>query len=387
MNFEEGIDATRYLENTTVYYSLTFDEIIKRTYHILTFNPTDDSPTELYVHLLYIIAGYICQSKYFLFSIAGLIYGYFYGRALLIVSRRFSLTKNSTIITIILLLFVIHRSFDSMQTIRSWTGMWILFNGVLSYIETKKIKYLFLIFSTPLVHLMYSFIVIPVFVYLFTVKFANRTVYIGLFVISFITNINSIALKSSVSEDSLADKKFSSYYRIDSQGNGIDPIALRKEKSGTGTSWYAEFGKTTAVYFGAVYFIIFLIFFGYYDKNKMSSVEYGLTTIGILMISLANFLSFAYTFYSRTMSNATIYVLASLVFISLRQKDNFNHLSRYKKFFLWIGLIIFFPKIIFFISNFIKLASFFLFILPYPILLNHDLNISIRDLINTIIGN
>jgi hypothetical protein len=384
LNYSEGADAGAYARLVETYYTLGLSEFLDRLIDIITLKPQTGSPNDLYIHFLCGIAGSMFSSKSLLFALVGIIYGYFYGSALLKVIRtpKARLKKIGILSFMLILLFVIHRSFDSMQTIRSWTGMWVLFNGVFSYHQTKKRKYLFLIFFSPFFHLMYAFIALPA---LFAIVFNSfsKYVFIGIYIISFLANVNTLLIVDAASENDLAESKLGSYYRVDKTGKGIDPIAQRQEESGA--VWYAKYGKTTSVYAGSTAFMIVLILFGYYSKVKMNKIEFGLMTTAILMASLANFLSFSYALYSRTMANASVYILAVMVLLALRGAFNTQNMSRFKKFGIWIGILIFIPKIIYFSSDFLYKTSMMLLALPFINFFNTNLNFSIRDFINLFI--
>jgi len=384
LNYSEGADAGAYAELVETYYTLGLSEFLDRLVGILTFQPPSDSPKDLYIHLLCGIAGSMFSSTSLLFALVGTIYGYFYGSALLkvISTPRDRLQKIGVLSFMLIFLFVIHRSFDSMQTIRSWTGMWVLFNGVFSYHQTKQKKYLLLILCSPFFHLMYGFIALPALLVI-GFKFLPKYVFISIYIISFVANVNTLLVVDAASENDLIEQKLGSYYRIDKSGEGIDPIAERLEESSAG--WYAKYGRTTAVYLGANVFIVFLILARYYSKIKMRSVEYGLMSTALLMASLANFLSFAYALYSRTMANATVYILAVMVLLALRGEFETSITSRFKKLGAWTGVLIFIPKIVLFASVFLIQTSLLLFVFPFINFIDTDLNASIRDLINLFI--
>jgi hypothetical protein len=317
LNYSEGTDAGAYARLAESYYYLGWDTFVDRFIGILTLSPEDGSPSDLYIHILSGIAGSMFSSTSFLFALVGAVYGYFYGSALLKVIdfSNSKLKKISFLTFMLILLFVIHRSFDSMQTIRSWTGMWVLFNGVFGYYKTNNKKYLLLIMISPFFHLMYGFIAIPA-ILAIALKSLPKFLFIGIYAISFLLNVNSLLIVDAASENDLAKSKLGSYYRVSKKGKTIDPIALRQKDSDS--NWYAKYGKTTSVYTGATFFMIFLILGGYYSKKIMNNVEYGLMTTALLMATLANFLSFAYALYSRTMANASVYVLALMVLLVLR---------------------------------------------------------------------
>jgi hypothetical protein len=108
-------------------------------------------------------------------------------------------------------------------------------------------------------------------------------------------------------------------------------------------------------------------------------------TTALLMASLANFLSFAYALYSRTMANASIYILAVMVLLVLRGVFHANVMSRLKKLGVWIGILIFIPNVVYFTSVFLLQTSLLLFAFPFINLIDTDINMSIRDLVDLFI--
>jgi hypothetical protein len=385
LTYSEEADAGAYARLVESYYYLGWDTFADRLIGILTLSPEDGSPSDLYIHILCGIAGSIFTSTSLLFALVGTVYGYFYGSALLKVIdfSNSKLKKISFLTFMLVLLFVIHRSFENMQTIRSWTGMWILFNGVFGYYKTNNKKYLLLIMISPFFHLMYGFIALPA-ILAIAFRFLPKYLFVGIYALSFLFNVNSLLLVDTASDYGLAKKKLGAYYRVDKDGDTIDPTALRNEDSNA--VWYSKYGKTTSVYTGATFFIIFLILGGYYSRKIMNNVEYGLMTTALLMATLANFLSFAYAFYSRTMANASVYILALMVLLVLRGVFKKRRGINYQTLGIWIGIIIFIPKIVYFSSDLLYRTSMLLFVFPLINLFDTSLNLSIRDTINLFIN-
>lgn len=378
LNYSIGNDAWSHIQNMQSYYHIDLNEFIQGFVGIITFNPLPYSPDDLYIHFLYGIAGSLFQSPSLLFAMVGTIYGYFYGGALIKVIKLKKGERLTALVFILIFLFVILRGFESMQTIRSWTGMWVLFNGVLGFHQTTHKKYILLIIFSPFFHLMYLFIAIPALIFV-VFKSAPRNLIIGVYVISFIANINTLSLVTLASDNKFAASKLNSYYRID-DGEEVDPIAIRKEESNA--VWYAKYGKTDAVYYGCTYFIFFLTLAGYYSRRSMTSLEFALISTGILMASLANFLSFSYAFYSRIMANSSLYVLATMVVLATRKNFSKANTPLRKRMGLWLGVLIFIPKIFFFASDFMIRTSLLILAFPFLYLFDKDFNFSIRDVID-----
>lgn len=379
LTYGEGADANRYMDLLTTYDTMTFSEFLLWLKHIITFDPLPGSPSDVYIHVLSFFTSAVLGMHGLFFPIVAAIYGYFYANAMskiLVWEKGFKMTVA---IVLIIILFIIHRSVGNFQTVRSWTGMWILFNGVLGYHQTGKKKYIFLMMITPLIHFAYFLIAIPAFLALFIKKIPAKAL-IGLYFLSFFTTLNTSKVVNLSEDNSLAQTKVRSYYREDESGEGIDPIALREEKSNA--SWYAKYGKTDSVYYGGHAFAIFLIVGGYF-KNKMSRLEIGLFGTGLCMAILANLGSFSYAFYSRSMANAVIYILGAVTLLALRGGLDFRNSKNpiLLETLKWIAILLFFPKIIYFFADLLVMTSSLMLAMPFLGWFDEELNISIREAI------
>lgn len=379
INLKEGNDGWSHVQALKRYYDLDFIDFSNRFFGIISFNPPIDAPSDLYLHFLFGIAGSMFRSPLLLFTLVGTVYGFFYGSALLKIIELPKGKKITLLLASLITLFVILRGYENMQTIRSWTGMWVLFNGILGYYQSKNKKYILLILCSPFFHLMYGFIALPALIVIFF-RSLPRKLIIGIYLASFVVNINTMLVTNLASENELTENKLNSYYKVDAQGNEIDTIEERREESNA--VWYARYGRTDAVYYGSIYFVFFLIVAGYYKKSKMTEIEFKLLSIGILIASLANFLSFSYAFYSRTMANASLYILAVMVLLALRGSFQIKNERRWKMIFIWFGVFIFIPKVLYFASDFMYRTSILLFGFPFLNFLGADFNFSIRDFIN-----
>lgn len=387
INYDAGADASRHALNLEYYYDIGFEEYFEILIGIVTFNPIKSSslvdlPSDLYLHILSGIAGAIFQSSNVLFGIVGTVYGYFYGSAIIkLVSFANKPLKKYGVLTLgILLLFLVHRSYENMQTIRSWTGLWVLFNGVFGYYLTENKKYLILILVTPLIHLMYGFICVPAILVVLLRRFRLKLVYVVLFIFSLVVNVNAFSvIESYFASNAIVEKKLDAYYEDNEEG-GFDPIAARKARSNA--RWYARLGKTTAVYQGAIVFLFTLILSGVYLRKKSDAILEGLISTALLTGTLANLLSFSYAFYSRTMANATIFILAAVLYCHFNKDGDIIPRRSVFTFGSWIGLIIFIPKLVYFLSDFLHRTSFLLISFPFAGLAGENLNPSIRDVID-----
>lgn len=379
INYLEGNDAWSYAQNLKSYYNIDFADYINGFFKILTFNPPPNAPTDLYIYILNGIAGGVFQSPIVLFTIVGTVYGFLYGNALLKIIKIPEGQKITFLVFVLITLFVTYKGLEHMQTIRSWTGMYFLFNGVLGYYQTKRRKYLLMIIFSFFFHLMYLFIALPALI-IIMFKSTPRKILIGVYVASFLLNINILSVVNLASNHALSKNKLQSYYRVTPEGEEIDPVANRKVDSNQ--SWYAEFGKTTVVHWGTNYFIMFLILTGFYRKEIMTNLEFGLLSIGMLIAALANFLSFSHTLYGRTMNNASLYVLAVMVLLAIRGIFNYKNKLSWKNMAVWLGVLIFIPKVVYFASDFLYRTSMSIMAFPFIRFFGEGYNFSIRDFID-----
>jgi len=187
ITYEDGADAGRYIDMVDRYNLMSFSDFIDHIFSILNLELVYGYPTDLYVHFLAYFVGSLIGFSALFYPIVGFIYGYFYAGALEKVLK-FQKKRQITIFLIFTVaLFVIHRSFENMQTVRSWTGMWVLFNGVLGYFQTKNKKYLFLIAITPFFHFAYLILALPSIAALFANR-VNVKVIVVVYLLSFFWN-------------------------------------------------------------------------------------------------------------------------------------------------------------------------------------------------------
>ena len=114
----------------------------------------------------------------------------------------------------------------------------------------------------------------------------------------------------------------------------------------------------------------------------MTKLEMGLFSVGLMMASLANLSNFVFTFYTRTMANAVLYILATVVLLAIRGELLRNNGSKLilTRIMLWISILIFVPKVVYTLANIIYYTSFYMLAAPFLGWLP-DLNVSIREVL------
>lgn len=373
LTFNEAADSYRLQLRAYEYASMSFNQFIFILKHIVTLNPLYGYPTDVYIHVVSYFTGAVLGFPALFFTVTSFIFGYFYITALSKILRWDRYTHKPLIFMAVVLLFIIYRGVDTMQSVRTWTGMWILFNGVFGYLQTNQKKYLYLMLASPLIHFAYFAISLPAFFIIFARKLSPK-IFIVIYISSFFVSLNQGGILDRLNENELGRSKINSYYREDG-----DPILDRKEKQNT--VWYTKYGKADAVYWGGNAFALTLILGGFF-KKRMTKLEAGLFSTGLLMAALANFGDFVYIFYSRTMANAVLYILATVVLLVIRgellQGSGLKLLVT--KAMLWVSILIFIPKIVYTLSNTLIYTSFYILASPFLGWFS-EVNVSIREVI------
>src|SRR5690606_34836355 len=121
------------------------------------------------------------------------------------------------------------------QTVRTWTGLWVLFNGVYGYYETQRWRYLFLMLAAPLFHVAYFVIAIPAFIAVLC-KWVDLRIFATIYVFSFFLQIDSNVIIQQLESTELGRQKVAGYYRE-------NPEDYRNPLDETSANWYKMYGK------------------------------------------------------------------------------------------------------------------------------------------------
>ena len=124
------------------YLDLSFTQFSVELGNILTFNSNtsihvNDDP---YIHILSYFTGTVLGLPGLFFVFVSFIYAYFFAGSMI---KLFYLTqkkiKYSWTFYGLATVFILWKNIDGINTVRTWTGLWILFYACLSYYQTKKI--------------------------------------------------------------------------------------------------------------------------------------------------------------------------------------------------------------------------------------------------------
>jgi len=376
MYVPDGVDASRFQQNVYEHYlNLSFSQWSYELYKTLIFSPEPGTKGDVYIHVLsYLVSGLLGLPGMF-FTLVAFVFGYFYINGLYKIFRERKQIKTTTLFILFSFIFVIFNGVDSLQTVRTWTGSWVLFNGVVGFHQTRKMKYLLLMLAAPLFHVAYFAMALPAYAVMFIKKLSPKF-FILVFFSSFFLNINPAGIIKQLQTTDIGENKVQGYYRPDESPKWVSKLK-------TDHNWYTRYGKGPSRYWGTNSLAFCIIFFGLYNKQKMTTLEIGLFSTGLLMVSFANVMDFIDAVYSRTMINAGVYILATVVLLFFRGellKAKGGGLY-FRKLMLWLSVGVFVPQIVYTFANMLQFTSVFMFVTPFLGWFLEEGNISLRELI------
>ena len=364
-----GPDGVRHLLNVyTHYVGLSFEQFLSELWLILTLRPPLDTKGDVYLHVLSYFTGGLLSEPKFLFPIVAFVYGYFFSGAMLEVFQHVGEKKRSYLFVFFALLFVLIKNIEGVNTIRTWTGLWILVYACLKYYSTKQIKYVLLMFVPPLVHVGWFVMAVPAWIVL---VLGNRKVlYAALFVVSsFTTFVNPGTVTEVLSTTELGAAKVQSYYVEEA----LDMTAAGQRF----WKWITEFGLQK----WALNTLVYSLFISRVYFVTMNRFQASIFSIGLLTITLSNSSWYLFALTNRSWIAGAIFILAA--FLSVLQDQETGPKvpvsNPVYKIGLHISLLLFVPYLFYNLSTLIDYPSVFLAGLPFLAILAPEANMSIKE--------
>lgn len=355
----------------THYMDLGFDQWLFELKEMLLFNPQPGTKGDVYSHVLSYIVGHILgiPGQYFIF--VSFVYAYFYVTAMSRVLRWNRRESHSALFWFLVIIFISYRFINNLQTVRTWTGLWVLFNGVYGYHQTGKLKYLVLMLMAPMFHVAYFVIALPAYAVIFIRRLSPRF-FVLLYAISFFMTVNPAGIIENLRSTKLGKEKVAGYYQE-------DPDEYYSVLNSTTANFYTKYGKGWSLPNAPHFMAGALILMGMFSKRRMNKLELGVFSTGLLIATMANIGSFIPVFYDRTMVNAGIYITATTV-ILLQRGELLRSKLLWRKFLLWSSVATFIPYLIYTMADMLQFTSIYMLVVPLMGFVD-EFNLSIRELI------
>lgn len=282
-----------------------------------------ESPMDFYVTFLRDIVFQFTHNSHIFMGIVGIILGYFVSKSL----TRFPRSKSRIIGCILVFLFLSIFALYMIGGIRFVTAFYVFFYGIVSYIQTDKIKYLFIACLSPLIH--YTFI-IAIMVFLFSVLMRKHRQILHILIISsFVFSF----LPASISYDLIFSKllSISGFYQ-----GGIDYYVSEEgskellEHAAT-AKWYTRYSQDFIEY--ALLLVAYLL----YKKREILYIGKNVENLIILASSffiISNFFQYVPHFGLRFSKVYLAFAIYALFCIYI---DN-QSLKQFKSYIIAIGI-------------------------------------------------
>jgi len=382
MFITKGNDGYRHLAMVSeIYANMPFKQFFFEIFQVLTFQLTDSGAQDLYKHSLSYLCGSVLEMPFLFFPIVALVYGYFFSGSVLEVLRGVGHLKFKyhKLFWSFVILFVIYKNVEGVNTVRTWTGLWVLVYACLKYYRTKESKYLFLMFIPPFIHFGYFVLALPAYAVL---VLGNRNLtYAVIFVLSsFFSFINPATVTENLQETELGEHR-SDAYAVEEK---TDLNEQYENQVAQGSNWYRQLQKLGVQGWAVNILCYALIFSGVYLK-KMTSYQKRLFSVGIMTLALSNMTWFLSAVTNRSAIVGAVFVLLALV---LYWKNNTKEVqsNRLISYGLSLSLLLFIPFFVYKLSDTLDYISFYNLFAPFAVWIEPDINMSVKDFIKVVIG-
>ncbi|MFU8820526.1 MAG: hypothetical protein ACNA8G_03120 [Gammaproteobacteria bacterium] len=374
-----GSDGVRHLLSVyTHYVDMTLYQFMSDLWNILLFKGAPGS-NDVFKHVISYFVGGILGIPELFFPLVGLFYGYFFVGSMLIIFRNLGERKLAWVVIFLALCFFLTRNIDSMQAVRNPTAGWVLIYGILRYLETKRLRYVALMASTPLIHFSFLLIALPAFAYF---VLGNRPVlYAVLFALSAPANLvapdTAINLVSQVE---LGEQKLRNQLEEGEPGLDDRAQALDQQVQGGTRLWraYMMAGYQRVALDALVFGLI--ISGGYFAMGRVAQPVF---SNGLLMLTASNSLWFLAGATGRIWEVGFLLVMAGFLMWRLGPEFSVRKLFWGKGYVIacYLAAVIFVPYLFFYVSRLLDMVNLFIFAFPWMAWLYPDANLTVKEVL------
>lgn len=378
-------DGAGHWERVYMYYlnkdfSVFWEELIA----ILSLSPSTSTNADVYTHVLSYLMGTVLSIPQYFFAGVAIVYAYFYSGAVVRLTNyiNWKSNYNKFFFGFFFLIFILWQAPFTMQSVRTSTALWVLVYAVISYHDTKKKKYLLLVFAPPLFHIGYVLLCIPIWIVLFS-GFRKPSVYFLIFIVSmFFSNLISPKdFNQLASQTEVGATKFEAYNMNETRTKNFEKGKEKFADRGRFYKAFAEYKIHIQVVSAMVIFFYLVT-----RKRKLSKIQNTLFSYGLATAAFANFFTFLYAAHNRAWVIAGVFILSFFViFLSTQNLKNISFSFFKIKLPLFIFFVAMFPYFLYQMSSLLNYTSPFIFFMPIVNWIESDFGTSLRDVIVQII--
>jgi len=381
----QGSDGVRHLLLVYDHYvGMTFATFLSDLWHVLTFQiASDPGIRDVFKHVIsYLVGGVLGQPQLF-FTVIAFIYGYFFTGSLLEIFRHFKWRRlGYPILGIAAVLFLV-RNIEGVNTVRTWTGLWVLVYACLRYYDTRKSRYALMMLLPPLIHFGYFFMVLPA---LAVLIFRNHPrLYAAIFLLSSLTTfVNPGDIVEVVSQTERGAASVAGYY-VEEQATFEDRVSYAQNVGGR---WWNQFRFLGIQKWALNVFIYTLLASGVYFA-LMNYRQKSLFSVGLLTLAFSNSTWFFFALSNRSWFIGCIFILAAFIMARTDPNTGPRLVRKAPSLYKWginLSLLLFIPFIFYNLSTILDYPSVFMFVAPFVVWLEPEMNMSIKYLLQVLLG-
>ena len=374
----DGPDGVRHLYSAyTRYVDMSLGEFLDGVWNILTLT-RGDHQQDLYIHALsYFVSGVLGMPGLF-FTFVAFVYGYFFAGSLVIALRGWRSVQLPIITLLLVVTFLLMKNLEGVNTVRTWTGLWVLVYACLRYHETGRWRYILLMACPPFIHIGWTIMVIPAFV---VIVFGSRPVlYSALFFASSLTTfLPSGALEAQFNRTEVGAQMMRGYLRDAPIDTAAATAAILTHGTGGTRIWRAL--RNAGVQKWALnLFVLTLVASGVYLLS-MTAFQQKIFSIGLLMITLSNSMWFISALSNRAWVAGAVFIGLGFIMWRLAQGNQLRVplMRGLYPVGMALSMLLFLPYLAFNASTFLDFPSVFLLGLPVAVWFEPDINMSIKE--------
>ena len=380
----DGPDGVRHLYSAyTRYVDMSPGQFLDGVWNILTLT-RGDHQQDLYIHTLsYFVSGVLGQPGLF-FTFVAFVYGYFFAGSLVIALRGWRSVQLPIITLLLVVTFLLVKNIEGVNTVRTWTGLWVLVYACLQYHQTRRWRYLLLMACPPFIHIGWAVMAIPAFV---VVVFGSRPVlYATLFFASSLTNFLPTGALEAQFNRTEVGANMTRMYQRDARGD-VSAAATAVLTQGTGGNriWLA-LTRAGVQKWALNLFVLTLVASGVYLLS-MTAFQQKIFSIGLLMITLSNSMWFISALSNRAWVAGTVFIGLGFIMWRLAQ-GNQMRVPLMRGLYpvgMVISMLLFLPYLLYNASTFLDFPSVFLLGLPVAVWFEPEINMTIKEALRYVV--
>ncbi len=378
-----GGDAAGHLARVeTSFPGMSFQEFLSDLLRILAFQYSEAGTRDVYNHIISFFFGSFLELPQLYIPFVAAFYGYFFAGSVVLIFRHLELSKLNYVLAGFIVIFLFLQGLQGIQTVRTWTGLWVLVYACLKYYETGRRRYLVLMFLPPFIHFGYWIMTIPAWIVL--VYGSRPMLYTALVAVSsFTAFLPAEQVKGFLEQTERGAHSVRAYGREEFDVDRIAGFETHRQY----TSWYNAYTRAGLQRWGPIVLVLTLYLSGVYSR-VMSPFQRRIFSVGVLTLAFSNMTWFLFAMHNRTLTIASVFILAGFLMARLNPVSarGFRRLPPYYQWGVHLSLLFWFPLLLFNLSTTLDRLSIFAFFAPFMVFIDPDLNMSAKAFINILLG-